>query len=138
MSNMILHFITDNATGGAQRLVADILDNTAGQSVLFFKQRKNGILFKESKIVFMPSFRSLRSLMRVIKLYRQITLVHVHLFPCLYLAIIFFPFKKKIFTEHSSRNGRSENKFWRAFDVKVYGSYEKIIAISNSVKEALI
>ncbi|HQG82467.1 MAG TPA: glycosyltransferase [Caldisericia bacterium] len=68
--------------------------------------------------------------------------VHVHLFPAdIFVAIasLFLPKKiKYIFTEHSDYNRRRVCKLFKNLDCFTYSRYDKIICISNKVKEALV
>lgn len=70
-------------------------------------------------------------------------LVHVHLFPAIFLVSILKMFNlipkcKLILTEHNTTNNR-RNKFWgRMIDYLTYKSYDKIIAISTGTAEAFL
>lgn len=72
---------------------------------------------------------------------KKFDIVHVHLFPNLY----YLAFLKKlklyngitVFTEHSTKNGRTNIKFFNLIEPHIYKHYDKIIAISNNVKNYL-
>lgn len=61
--------------------------------------------------------------------------LHVHLFPALYFCAL-LP-KKKIFTEHNTKNRRRDIKFLKFAERIIYGCYEKIICISHATKYSL-
>jgi glycosyltransferase involved in cell wall biosynthesis len=68
-------------------------------------------------------------------------IVHVHLFPNLYYLAVLKMLRLYdgiiVFTEHSTKNGRSEVKLFNLVEPFIYKYYDKIIAISNSVKSYL-
>ena len=66
-------------------------------------------------------------------------IVHVHIFPSLYiaaLATVFAGLKAKLcFTEHNTTNKRMENGFFRLVDRVIYRQYKAVICITDQVKE---
>src|SRR5690606_21035877 len=64
-------------------------------------------------------------------------IIHVHLFPSLYIVAIvsiFFTKKKLIFTEHNTHNRRRQKKYLRSIEKLIYSRYKIIICITESVK----
>jgi glycosyltransferase involved in cell wall biosynthesis len=68
--------------------------------------------------------------------------VHVHLFPALYVAglakLFHLTRTKLIFTEHSTFNRRMTNPFYRCIDRLVYNQYSHVVAISDKVKANMV
>lgn len=67
--------------------------------------------------------------------------VHVHLFPALYIASLtkrLFNLRcRLVYTEHSTHNRRRDNRIFRITDRRIYKEYDHIIGISNKVKSNL-
>lgn len=71
--------------------------------------------------------------------------IHVHLFPSIYLislAFKFLPQSRKnnlhlVYTEHSNHNKRREKGYLLPIEKWMYSSFSKIIAITNEVKSKL-
>ena len=123
----ILHFINDLETkGGAEQLVSQYILNDNHQ-VITLKTLKRSLL-------------SIKQTLHLINLLKQIDIVHIHLFPCLYIGLIFkIIFNKSIiYTEHNSWNRRRKYKILRVVEKYIYNKYDKIICISEGVKDALI
>ncbi len=72
---------------------------------------------------------------------RKYDVVHVHLFPSLYWVVIAKMLSnatcKLVVTEHSTLNNRQGKWYLKPLERFVYRHYDRIIAISNSVKEYL-
>ncbi len=66
---------------------------------------------------------------------KEADLVHVHLFPSLYLGA-FLPFRK-IYTEHNVWNRRRRHGWLRILERGIYARYDCLTAVSNPVKERL-
>ncbi len=90
---------------------------------------------------------SLKSPHNVIKLRNFIfngkfDVVHVHLFPSLYIAAAASIYRnhdyKLIYTEHSTTNRRRKNIVLRPLERIIYKRFDNIIAISNKVRENLL
>lgn len=78
---------------------------------------------------------------RLVPIFRNYDLIHVHLFPALYwvaFAKILSGSKVKlIYTEHATHNRRRGKLLFKWLDRLVYSQYTTIIAISNATKLAL-
>lgn len=140
----IVHVINSLATGGAERFLVDLVEcgNKMGHDVSIISiAERAGIphqIAKERGLKLTTLGQNLfdpRNILRLKKLTKDAEIVHVHLFPALYLAA--FIDRPKVFTEHSSHNNRRNRKALSLFEKWAYGQYDRIIAISDGVEEAL-
>ena len=148
----ILHVITSLRTGGAEKLIVDLVPrlNQLGKHhvdvALFdgietpFKQKLqatgcNIYDFSHQSNVYHPIL-----IYRLWKLMRHYDVVHTHnTAPQLYAAIgSLFCSTKLITTEHSTSNRRRKYKWYKSIDRWMYRRYKKIICISDKAKENLI
>lgn len=149
----VLHVIGHMDHGGAENLLAQSLSHYGKFSVnvdlLILKDHDstliNGIRNNFSGSVFSLTRKSIydpRLILKIIPYLRKYDIIHVHLFPAFYLVVIahFFVSKKKIifYTEHSTKNNRRENLIYKCFDRLMYKGVDRIICISNAVKDSLI
>ncbi|MES2908404.1 MAG: glycosyltransferase [Pseudomonadota bacterium] len=79
--------------------------------------------------------------LKLLPIFRDYDLIHVHLFPALYwvaFAKLLSRSKAKlVYTEHSTHNRRRDRFAFRLLDRLVYSQYTAIIAISDATKLAL-
>lgn len=146
----ILHVINNLGSGGAERMLINFFKELKKEDGYFeiLLLIDNTISYKNIpphiKITILSNSKKRISLKKAITLYRYIKnnsfdVVHSHLFPSqYYLSIIKLFLNKKIklvTTEHNTTNSR--RKFWllKQIDKIVYTNYDKIIFISNGVKE---
>ena len=144
----ILHIISSFETGGAQRLLSDLLPLLAKKediSILIFNDANNGFqkkitdnhitLYNIKKKNFYNPF----IILQLIPILRKYEIVHVHLFPCLYWVAIASIFSKThlVYTEHSTNNKRRNKKYFKWLEKWIYGFYEKIISISEQTQDNL-
>lgn len=149
----LLHVINSLSTGGAEKLLVDILPLLVGRGITidlllldgtcspFLRQLKETnccnvyILGKSS--VYNPLL-----IFRIIPYLKKYDIIHVHLFPAMYWVaiakIISFSKSKLIFTEHNTVNSRIGNIVFRQIDKIIYKAYRKIISITSDVKHVLI
>ena len=82
------------------------------------------------------SFKSIKTMRKIMKGY---DIIHVHLFPSLYLvAVASLGLNiKLIYTEHSTSNRRREKAYLRPLEQFIYKQYDKIVSISQQTQEAL-
>ena len=140
-------------TGGAQRLLADLLnvmaDNPALEISVAVYQSVPGSPFErqikaDSHICFInldtPLSSHLRVISRLRPLIRQADVCHVHLFPALYHAALAAAGLKTrmIFTEHSTYNRRRNHSYIRLFERFVYSRYHVVAAISEAARRNLL
>ena len=127
----VVHIINNlDVGGGAQSLVKDICNNGKYNHTVITLEKS---LLKYDDILSLNLFR------QPIKSLRMIffsDVIHFHLFPCLYLAPLFF-YKKKVFTEHNTFNRRRKYKVFRLIASFFYLIYSKLFFITNGTKNAL-
>ena len=145
----VLHIIPSLTTGGAQKLLGDLLPiiNSCPDieiELVVFNLSESNIEKKliESGIAVKSLGLTSRSPLAIFKLrkyFRQSDIVHLHLFPVHYYAYIANIGIKKplIFTEHSTGNKRRNHKFLRPIEKIIYGNLDRIICISEATKKAL-
>lgn len=86
---------------------------------------------------------SLISLFKLMKMLKsgKYDVIHVHLFPALYYCaiakVLSFCKTPLIYTEHSTKNRRRGSRVFRFFDTIVYRQYNKVVCITDGVREAL-
>jgi glycosyltransferase involved in cell wall biosynthesis len=151
----ILHIIDSLSMGGAENLLIGL---SSGQQNLGHdvtvkplicaqhtpvrdKMESCGVKvspFAEKGSVYNPLF-----IFKIMKELKKYDIVHVHLFPALYWAGFakFFSLKKTplVYTEHSTKNKRRNNKFLHAVDRIVYQyGYKMIIACADKALETYV
>lgn len=150
----ILHVINNLGSGGAEKLLTDILPKFKEQGheveLCISNGKKNvntyNTILKESEIRIIDFRTSFYNPLIVFKLLKVIkkgdyNIIHAHLFPSQYwLAFASIFFSKKIIllkTEHSVFNERKHYKILRPLEKFVYKQYDRIIGITEKVKENL-
>ena len=148
----ILHILDSLSMGGAENLLIGLAEKQikTGHEVTVAplvcsehtpvrdKMENKGISVKPFALkgsVYSPFF-----IFRIMKVFKRYDIVHVHLFPALYWAGIakMLSFKKVpfVYTEHSTKNKRRENKLLHAVDHLIYQqAYKMIIACSDKALE---
>lgn len=149
----VLHIINSLNYGGAEKLLLDtiplyiskgiethvlLLDN---QKTSFYKdleQKHNVTIHTHTK---KHSIYNPLHILRIRTYIKGYDIVHVHLFPSLYwtaLATLFLKYKTKLLvTEHNTENRRRNSLLFTILDRYIYKRYDKIIAISDGVKDNL-
>jgi len=146
----ILHVINSLAAGGAEKLVSELASAqsnlpennvsvfTFNSSQDIFRSRLSAnVNFRNTKS---NSFYSLNNLQLLYKEIKNHDIIHVHLFPALYIvAFLSFliPSKKITITEHSSYNRRRSKKLFKYIEKVVYSRFSTIICISSGVELTL-
>lgn len=146
----VLHIISSLETGGAQKLLSDLIPYQikAGveTEVLVYREisskyenelQSKGIKIHYLNIDNLKSINVIKGIRRYIKNY---DIIHSHLFPTLYqvaLANIGIG-KRLVYTEHSTYNRRRDKSYLRRLEQFIYRRYTRIIAISNETKDALV
>lgn len=150
----ILHYINDLSSGGAEKLLTDILPLMKKQghdiSLVICNSKKNVKRYendlKSNGIQIIDLNTSLYNPIQIMSLVRLIhkekyDIVHAHLFPSQYwLAIVSLFIKRKtkfIKTEHSVYNERKNYKLLKYLEIFIYNRYSNIIAITDQVKDNL-
>lgn len=145
----ILHVITSLRTGGAEKLMTELLPRMkeCGEDVelcVFDGVRTPFYEELEQKGIVICAFgKSVYSPLNIVKLFlliRKYDVVHTHNTACQYYVAIASVFARcKLFTtEHNTDNRRRGSFCWRWLDRLMYSRYERIICISKETKENLI
>lgn len=149
----VLHVINNLVTGGAEKLLLDtiplfnqkgcsvdllLIDGTDYPYLRKLKEVNNcDIYFLDSKNIYSPL-----NVLKIIPFLGQYDLFHVHLFPAQYWVVfaklISFSKTKLVFTEHSTSNRRMGNALFRFIDKQIYKFYDKVVCISEEIKDVLI
>lgn len=144
----ILHVITSLRTGGAEKLVTDLVPRLKerghqvdvavfdGFETPFMERLKA----QDCKVISLgKSMYSPMHIFRLIKLMKDYDIVHTHnTYPQLYAAIAsLFVKTKLITTEHSTNNRRRKYAIFRLLDKWMYAQYNQVICISDKAYENL-
>lgn len=145
----ILHVITSLRTGGAEKLMVDLLPRLAvhhdvellvfdGVRTPFYEElEKQGIKiynFGENCNIYNPLFS-----FKLIPFLKRYDIVHSHNYSCqLFVALANILVGTRIITtEHNTTNRRRGNIFFYPLDKLMYRLYDKIICISDQTRENL-
>lgn len=144
----ILYVITSLRTGGAEKLMVDLLPRMKecgrqvdlcvfdGVKTPFYKElKKRGVVIHElGKSVYSPL-----NIIKLIFLMRQYDIVHAHNTACQYYVAIANGFvgRKLYTTEHNTTN-RRRSVGWCLMDKWMYSHYHKIVCISELTKKNLL
>lgn len=156
----ILHVITMLDTGGAERLMVDLLpmlqayDDVSVDLLLFngvdtpFKkelQQKGVNIFQLGYVNDVESRWSVYSPHLILKLKKfldQYDIIHTHNTSCqLYVPVAKALFGKKVTlatTEHSSNNRRRDMWWFKPIDQWMYNHYEAVVCISEKARTSLV
>lgn len=138
----ILYVITSLQTGGAEKLMVDLLPRlkSLGHDVelCVFDGTETPFMMalQEKGIVIHRLTHSPYSLMNVVKLLplmRKFDVVHTHNTSCQFAAALwsYFCSAKTITTEHNTSNRRRGKWYWKVIDKWLYSRYSNIICISD-------
>lgn len=144
----ILHVITSLRTGGAERLMVDMLPRMKakghevdlcvfdGVRTPFYEELGS----KGVRVIPLGhSVYSLVNLFKLIPLMRGYDIVHSHNTACQYFVAIASLFLKcKIYTTEHNTSNRRRNIWWLMSDRWMYGRYEKVVCISELTKKNLL
>lgn len=146
----ILHVITTLSSGGAEKMLVDIVKEMKRQSInceVLIMTKEGDFFGKQLAALNIPVFygetKSVYSLknilfIRKILMSNHYDCIHTHLFAAqLFTAIackLLLTRKPLITTEHSTHNKRREKSIFFKLDKWMYSQYEKIIAISSGTK----
>lgn len=144
----ILHVINTLKTGGAEKLISEIVPLMikeglevevavfiGGDTPLLSSLINNGVIvhvFKKSGSVYNPIH-----IFKLRKLIYKFDIIHTHnTSPQIFGAIASYKHKSKKFitTEHSTNNRRRGNFLLKVLDLWMYHKYDKIICISEQVR----
>jgi glycosyltransferase involved in cell wall biosynthesis len=151
-SKNIAYLINNLNGGGAEKLILTYVRklNTVGLKVDLILLDGRDYPFLEEIIdsgfnqiikVSLGSSYNILNVFKLIKILSGYKLIHVHLFPSQYFAVLACFFLKNkpklIFTEHSTENRRIVNFFYSKVDYLIYYFYDVIICVSNDVYKIL-
>ncbi|MCH5174283.1 MAG: glycosyltransferase family 4 protein [Prevotellaceae bacterium] len=144
----ILHVITSLRTGGAEKLMTELLPRIIecgedvelcvfdGVKTPFYEEleRRDIVIHALGQSVYSPM-----NIIRLLSLIRKYDVVHTHNTACQYYVAMASVFTKcrLVTTEHNTLN-RRRNIWWLLVDKWVYSRYQKILCISALVKKNLI
>ena len=145
----ILHIISSLETGGAQKLVGDLVSHLNKDSEFDVKLvvcRATGSKIEDMvknngvEIISLNSHeRSPLVIPKLIPVLKWADVVHAHLFPTDYMVTCANKFVNKpiIYTEHSTHNRRRDHKFFRPFEKWLYKNFDKVVCISDATAQSL-
>ncbi|MBP6557735.1 MAG: glycosyltransferase [Flavobacterium sp.] len=142
----LLYIINSLGTGGAEKLIADMLPIVKAKGIeveLLLLRKVESIFMKPLeeagiKVHYSPnSLYSLKNIFFISRFCKRFDLVHVHLFPSQYWAALAFSKVPMIVTEHCTTNKRREKGIYRPIEKLTYGQYKKIISISQKAEDSL-
>ena len=142
----ILHVITSLRTGGAEKLVTDLVPRLIERrhqvDVAVFDGIETPFMVKLKKqgckvIAMGKSMYSPMHIFRLRKIMKEYDIVHTHnTYPQLYAAIANLSVGTKLITtEHSTNNRRRKYAIFRMLDQWMYNQYNQIICISDKAYE---
>lgn len=135
----IIHITNDlQRLGGVQRLLVDLI--TLQKNEFEFEvilTRGENEYSEELKALGVAVYHKRDiGLFGLIKRLNRADLVHAHLFPSIYIALL--TTTKTVITEHNSHYRRRDILFVKMMEAVLYRKYSKIICISEGVREAFL
>ena len=144
----ILHVITSLRTGGAEKLMVDLLPRMKakgyevdlcvcdGVRTPFYEEIER----RGMKVIPLGlSVYSLSHIGKLTQLIRGYDIVHTHNTACQYYVAMASLFTQcRIFTTEHNTSNRRRNGWWRMLDRWMYSRYEKIVCISELTQQNLI
>ena len=144
----ILHIITSLRTGGAEKLLVDLLPRMKAKGHEVDLCVFDGVrtpFYEEIEcrgVKVTPLSHSVYSLFNIFKLIPLMCgydIVHSHNTACQYCVAIASLFTRcRIFTTEHNTSNRRRNGWWRILDRWMYGRYEKIVCISELTRQNLL
>ncbi len=149
----VLHVINSLTSGGAEKLIADIVPFLKSHGVIndlyLLCNKKNHFLDRVRNYcdtVLISKRTHLLSPFHVLDILKYIHLskpdvVHFHLFPAFYYGGFIGYLSSKtnlVLTEHNTYNRRRNYRYFWLFEKLIYSRYSKIISISNDTQKNLL
>ena len=138
----VVHLINSLACiGGAERLILDLAAHmpTKPTTVIAWWEADNSLIEQDVRgdldLIALRPFR-FAHLRRAIRALREADVIHVHLFPSLYLGALLNR-GAAVYTEHNTWNRRRDVAWLRTLERSVYRRYRKVIAISEETAKSL-
>lgn len=135
----LLHLINDmSINGGAQRFVMDLLSRTPCNYVIRVVTLDPVNDYAQQIVALGHECYcwSELTLLEKLSMMRWPEIVHGHLFPSVYLAVLFRG--NKLQTEHATHNRRRDFPKLKLIEWLMYRRYERVVSISKQVEEALL
>ena len=130
----ILHVVRRlDIVGGAEKLICELVNARPDHYVLVFDGGDPFFYVSDRKII-----RVRGIVAACIKIWRErnnYQCIHLHLFPSIYFSL--FLGRRSVIHEHNSHNRRRNYKWLRLLEREVYKRAKAVIAISESVADAL-
>ncbi|WP_045496393.1 glycosyltransferase [Vibrio hyugaensis] len=140
MKTKILHIINDlSKNGGAQKFLVDLVMEHAPEyeiKVLVLCDDNDYLEPLSAQGIVCFNWQTL-SFKEKWALLRWPDLVHGHLYPSIYLALLAFG-KKRIQTEHCSHNRRRDYPLFKFLEYILYRGHDLTVSISEKVQEELV
>ena len=145
----ILHVITSLLTGGAEKLIVDIVPRLQEKGHVVDVAVFNGVetpflnelrTNKDVKIYLLgKSFYDIRYILKLRRIIKEYDIVHTHnSSPQLYAVLANLGLHKRLVTtEHNTTNRKRNKIFLRIIDKWMYKRYNQIICISDKAAEKL-
>lgn len=151
----ILHIINSLNSGGAEKLLVEVVNRMAslGQQadVLLLSGRKTHLfdLFDTTQRIQVHVLEGVSNIYNpscILKIRKFLgthsyDVIHVHLFPSMYWAAgarkIGTPMKTLVYTEHNTTNRRRKLYLYKLLDRFMYRAYDRVITISDAVDASL-
>lgn len=145
----LLHVITSLRTGGAEKLMVDLLPRLRecgydvelcvfdGIRTPFTEQLEQAGVRVHG---LSHSMYSLANVWRLLPLMQRADIVHTHNTPCQFAAALLAPLCRcrVVTTEHNTSNRRRGKWYWRWMDRMMYARFDGVVCISPATKENLI
>ena len=140
----ILH-IASECNGGVLSFIENLSLNISDDQITLLTfgsiDKISELAKNKIKIIHIPyRIYSIKAFFILFRAINQAEVVHVHLFPMLYICSVlksFFRGKTFIYTEHASLNNRRKIKQLRNIERIIYRNYDKVVGVSESCSEAL-
>lgn len=149
----ILHVITSLRTGGAERLMIDILpklkERGHSTSLLLFDGTRTPF-YKQLEAMEIPIYALAMgswSMYNPLLLFRlneflkghRFDIIHTHNTPCqLFVAAVAEGNARYVTTEHNTNNRRRRWAWYRSIDRWMYGRYDYVVCVSKDVQNNLL
>lgn len=145
----ILHITNNLWSGGVTTFLIELLNflSKSNEITLLLLGKDDEPYIKkffnsDIKIIFLnqKTLYSIKNILKIRKYIKENDIIHAHLCPAQFLMNLssFFLKKKYIITEHAAINNRRKYKIFKILEKILYKKYDKIIAVSEDVKNNLI
>lgn len=145
----VLHIMPILSVGGASRLMSEIVPMMNSSENI----KVDFLISQCLNDTFMPVFEktgvkvyilgnsiySPLNIFKIAKYLKQYDIIHVNLFPSIYLVALANIIVRKplVYTEHNTTNNRRNKKYLQPLEKWVYKQYRKIISISEGTRQNL-